>query len=90
MKRDAPYQETDRISPHFGHLIQPLDEGRWLCVACDGYDAFLDFQDWCGEIAKGRSDGRAHAGAVGCRPGYAPRQLGEKVWIRGCGSCSSR
>jgi hypothetical protein len=29
------HQETDRISPHFGHMIQPLDEGRWLCLTCD-------------------------------------------------------
>ena len=34
---DAPYQETDRISPHFGHMIQPLDEGVWICLSCD-YD----------------------------------------------------
>ena len=35
---DAPYQETDRISPHFGHMIQPLDEGAWVCLTCGEQD----------------------------------------------------
>lgn len=35
MTYDAPYQETDRISPHFSHMIQPLDEGAWQCLDCE-------------------------------------------------------
>lgn len=31
---DAPYQETDRISPHFAHWIQPLEDGAWVCTTC--------------------------------------------------------
>ena len=33
---DAPYEETDRISPHYAHMIQPLNEGAWRCIDCDG------------------------------------------------------
>jgi hypothetical protein len=31
---DAPYQETDRVSPHWSHWIQPLEEGAWRCLTC--------------------------------------------------------
>lgn len=27
---------TDQISPHYGHAVVNLDEGRWHCVICDG------------------------------------------------------
>lgn len=36
MTYDAPYQCDEHISPHFGHMIQPLDEGAWTCITCDG------------------------------------------------------
>ena len=35
MTLDPPYQETDRISPHYAHIIQPLDEGAWVCRTCE-------------------------------------------------------
>lgn len=35
---DAPYQETDRINPHFGHMIQPLGDGDWTCLTCEPQD----------------------------------------------------
>lgn len=28
--------ETDMASPHRGHVVLALDEGRWHCVTCDG------------------------------------------------------
>jgi hypothetical protein len=33
---DKSFQETDRISPHYGHLIQPLGDGAWHCLRCEG------------------------------------------------------
>lgn len=36
MRLDDPYECTDRINPHFAHLIQPLEEGAWHCIDCDG------------------------------------------------------
>ncbi len=41
---DPPYGETDRISPHHGHVIQPLQEGTWVCMTCDG-SALADWLD---------------------------------------------
>ena len=38
MTLDAPYQETDRVSPHYGHTIQPLDDVAWVCVTCQQED----------------------------------------------------
>lgn len=42
---DPPYEESERLSPHFAHLIQPLDEGRWLCVTCEP-EQIADWLDW--------------------------------------------
>ena len=35
MTLDTPYQETDRISPHFAHTIQPVGDGAWRCLTCE-------------------------------------------------------
>ena len=40
MKLDHPYVEADPIHPHYAHMLQPLDEGLWLCIDCG------EFQSW--------------------------------------------
>ena len=52
---NEPHQETDRLSPHYDHLIQPLDEGQH-CLDCDGplcqkcqREPVHDEEELCGE-----------------------------------------
>ena len=30
------HEETDRISPHYTHIIQTWGDGNWTCVDCEG------------------------------------------------------
>jgi hypothetical protein len=36
---------TDTASPHYGHGVVDLDEGRWRCATCDPLGALEDVVD---------------------------------------------
>lgn len=62
MRLDDPYECTDRINPHFTHMIQPLDEGEWHCIDCDGpfcgqcgIEQVSDEEVLCGECLSERA-----------------------------------
>lgn len=48
------YVETDRISPHYGHLLMALNDGRWVCMVC--VPDWAEYVDWVAEEHGERRD----------------------------------